>query len=225
MKLSDFDYHLPKNLIAQKPIFPRDHSRLLVLKRKAGKIFHHRFFEIGKILKKGDVLVLSNTKVFPARLFGKKSTGGKVEILLLKEKEKRIWECLVKTRKPKIGAKILFSHRRVRAKVKEKELLGELLKKKENGIFEIKFNKNGKEFWEVINKIGWASLPLYIKETRILNLESRKFYQTCFAKHRGSVAAPTAGFHFTPRLLAELRKKECRLNLLLCISVWELFCR
>lgn len=248
MKLSDFDYYLPHNLIAQKPAFPRHNSRLLVLDRKSGRIEHSRFFKIVRFFKKGDVLVLNNTKVFPARLFGRKIQredknkkiinlnydnkillnsqnnylGGKAEILLLKEIKKGIWDVLLKTKNARVGTRVLFGIFKKfhilcdRNKCENSNLLGVILKKKEDGIFEMKFNKSGKEFWEIVNQIGYAPLPPYIKSKEQENKRTKKQrikeYQTCFAKYPGSVAAPTAGFHFTPRLLKSLRKKGVQIE-------------
>jgi len=205
MKLADFDYYLPKNLIAQEPLialhgrnqFPRDASRLLILDKKSGKILHSRFSKITDFIKAGDVLVLNDTKVFPARLFGKKLTGGKIEILLLKDKGKGVWESLVKGSNIKPGLKIFFPN-----------LEGEIIEKRNDGMFKIMFNKEGKPFWNIIDKIGYTPLPPYIKTKQ----RKVKEYQTCYAKYLGSAAAPTAGFHFTPELLDKLKKQGIQIE-------------
>lgn len=192
MKTKEFDYFLPKELIAQKPVRPRDNSRLLILEKKSGKISHTRFLNLGKYLKKGDLLVLNNSRVIPARLIGKKPTGGKIEILLLKKIKGSNWQVLIKGKKIEKNLEIKFG----------KEIIGRLVKKLSEGVWQIKFNLEGKKFKEAIYKIGLAPTPPYIK--RISNL---KEYQTIYAQKDGSVAAPTAGFHFTKRLISSLKKR------------------
>lgn len=196
MKLSNFDYYLPKELIAQKPMAPRDHSRLLVLNRKKKSIEHRRFFDILGYLKKGDVLVLNNTKVFPARLIGKrKDTGGKIEIFLLKKAESSSaqWEVLIGNRRKKVGQIIEFG----------KGLKCQILKRVDESVWLVQFNKTGRQFERLIDKIGQVPTPPYIKITENL----KDSYQTVYAKYKGSVAAPTAGFHFTKPLINKLKKK------------------
>jgi len=197
MKLEEFDFQLPKELIAQSPFKPRDQCRLLILERKTKKIFHTKFFKIDKFLKKGDVLVFNDTKVIPARLFGKKESSGKVEILLLKKKNKN-WEVLAKNLKRSyLGKKIYF----------EKNLVGEVKKFLGGGRWEIEFNFKGKKFLEILKKIGKTPTPPYIKkEARLSD------YQTIYAKKEGSVAAPTAGFHFSWRLLKKLKRKGIKIK-------------
>lgn len=202
MFLNEFDYYLPKNLIAQKPVKPRDHSRLLVLEREKQKISHHYFFDLDKFLNKGDVLVLNKTKVFPARFYGRKPTGGKVEIILLRPEtkifshllEKNIWYIIGRP-KLKVGQKIRFS----------KELEGEIIKDlgKEKMI---KFNQKGRKLTKLINQLGKTPLPPYIK-AKIKNSFLKQKYQTVYAKEIGSAAAPTAGFHFTKRLIKKLKRQ------------------
>lgn len=192
MKLKLFDYQLPKEYIAQKPVSPRDHSRLLVLDRKSGKISHHKFFEIEKFLKPDDVIVVNNSKVIPARIWGKKETGGKIEILLLKKISPQVWEVLLGGKGRKEGLKINLG----------KELKGEVIKKLPRGIWQLKFNYSGRKFDNIIKKIGEAPTPPYIKQKSDL-----KKYQTVYAQKEGSVAAPTAGFHFTKQLINKLKKK------------------
>ncbi|PIY96158.1 MAG: tRNA preQ1(34) S-adenosylmethionine ribosyltransferase-isomerase QueA [Candidatus Kerfeldbacteria bacterium CG_4_10_14_0_8_um_filter_42_10] len=192
MKLKLFDFPLPKKHIAQKPVSPRDRSRLLVLDRKNGKIAHHQFHEIENFLNFGDVLVLNNSKVIPARLWGKKETGGKIEVFLLNKMSIQVWEVLIGGKGRKIGLKINFPH----------GLKGEIIKSKQNGIWQVRFNIGGKKFQSILNEVGEAPTPPYIKQKS--NLEK---YQTVYAKKEGSVAAPTAGFHFTSKLINRLKKK------------------
>lgn len=207
-RVKDFDYYLPPELIAQKPVKPRDHSRLLLLNKTKGKIFHRHFYNIVNYLRPGDLLVLNNSKVFPARLLGKKvETRGRVEIFLhqkvISEKkinaqrvdENNIWECLVGGR-VKIGLVIEFSQK----------LQALILKNNSDGTWLIKFNLSGEEFWRVVNKIGEVPLPPYIKRLK-KETGDKNNYQTVFANsHKiGSVAAPTAGLHFTRALLKKIK--------------------
>ncbi|NLA08142.1 MAG: tRNA preQ1(34) S-adenosylmethionine ribosyltransferase-isomerase QueA [Parcubacteria group bacterium] len=199
MQLIEFDYTLPKELIAQKPILPRDHCKLMVVNRKTKEISHHFFYQIDQFLKKGDVVVINTSKVIPARLLGKKvTTDGKVEIFLIRPNIKNLknyqwnneWIVIGKPGLKK-GEKIKFSF----------GLEGEI---EEVNNYErlIKFNTHGEKLKKLIYKNGQAPTPPYIK--RLSNL---KEYQTIYAKNLGSVAAPTAGFHFTPRLIKKLKKK------------------
>lgn len=193
MRIENFDYFLPKDLIAQKPIRPRDHSRLLVLDRKTQKIKHNFFYSLPNYLQKGDLLVFNNSKVFPARLWSKKQpAGGKIEVLLLKKISQKIWEILLGGKSRKVGLEIIFSPR----------LNARVTKQKQDGIWEIKFNLGGKKFDQEIKKIGQVPTPPYIKQKSNL-----KDYQTIYATKIGSVAAPTAGFHFTKNLINKLKKK------------------
>lgn len=196
-RLNDFDYNLPSILIAQKPVRPRDHSRLLVLDKESGTISHEHFFDLPKYLKAGDVLVINDSKVFPARLIGQVETsGGRREVFLHHRLEKNIWECLVKG-KTKPGLKIRFS----------KGLEASLIKDKNDGTWEVCFNQAGSRFLKTIEQIGQVPLPPYIKRDK-QRVDDRSSYQTVYAdeKKRGSVAAPTAGLHFTPTLLNKIRK-------------------
>jgi len=203
MKTSEFNYYLPKELIAQKPMSPRDHSRLLVLDRNSGKIEHRYFYEIVKFLWKGDILVLNDSRVIPARLLGKKvSTGGKAEVLLLRPKtddlKKYVWsDTWLVIGKPELnqGQEIKFAG----------DLKGEILKVL-NYQRIIKFNQKGERLRKTIYKIGQAPVPPYI-QSKIANSRLRKYYQTVYAEKIGSVAAPTAGFHFTRRLMKKLKKQ------------------
>ena len=194
MKTSDFYFELPQELIAQDPLPDRSSSRLMVLNRKTGDITHEIFHDILKYLKPGDCLVRNNTKVIPARLFGKKAdTGATIEILLLKRKEKDVWECLVKPgKKAKPGAKIVFG---------EELLLGEIIDVVEEGNRLIQFSYEG-IFEEILDKLGQMPLPPYITH----KLQDKNRYQTVYAKHDGSAAAPTAGLHFTNELLEKIEK-------------------
>jgi len=197
MKTQEFDFYLPKELIAQKPIKPRDACRLLVVDRKTQKIIHSRFYHLDKFLKKGDVLVFNDSKVIPARLLGKKETGGKVEILLLNKKGEN-WEVLAKkVKRNYLGKKVFF----------EKNLTGEFKKFLGEGKWEIEFNLKGEKFFKILKQIGQTPTPPYIKEKVPLS-----DYQTIFAKKEGSIAAPTAGLHFTPSLLKKLEQKGIALK-------------
>lgn len=194
MKLYEFDYNLPEELIAQKPAEPRDHSRLLVLEKKNGKIKQHTFYEVIEYLKEGDLLVVNNSKVFPARLYGKrKDTGGKVEILLNKNIKDSEWEVIGKNLK--IGKEIIFENSKLEAKVI----------KKNDKISIIKFNIKDKLFFSEIEKIGHTPLPPYIKKND--TKQDKSDYQTVYAKPIGSAAAPTAGLHFTNELLNKITDK------------------
>lgn len=194
MKTSDFYFELPQELIAQDPLPDRSSSRLMVLNRETGEITHDIFHDILKYLKPGDCLVRNNTKVIPARLFGKKAdTGATIEILLLKRKENDVWECLVKPgKKAKPGAKIVFG---------EGLLLGEIMDVVEEGNRLIQFTYEG-IFEEILDKLGQMPLPPYITH----KLQDKNRYQTVYAKYDGSAAAPTAGLHFTNELLEEIEK-------------------
>ena len=195
MKTSDFYYDLPQELIAQDPLEDRSASRLMVLDKKTGKIQHHIFKEIVNYLNPGDCLVINDTKVIPARLYGAKvGTDTKIEVLLLKRKENNIWETLVKPgKKAKIGTKISFG---------EGLLIGEVVDIVEEGNRLIQFTSEG-IFEEILDKLGQMPLPPYITH----QLKDKNRYQTVYAKHDGSAAAPTAGLHFTPELLEEIRGK------------------
>ena len=195
MKTSDFYYDLPQELIAQDPLEDRSASRLMVLDKKTGKIQHHIFKEIVNYLNPGDCLVINDTKVIPARLYGAKvGTDAQIEVLLLHRKENNIWETLVKPgKKAKIGTKISFG---------EGLLIGEVVDIVEEGNRLIQFTYEG-IFEEILDKLGQMPLPPYITH----QLKDKNRYQTVYAKHDGSAAAPTAGLHFTPELLEEIRAK------------------
>jgi len=197
MKVSDFNYDLPKELIAQHPLEKRDESRLMVLDRKTNEIEHKVFKDIVDYLEPGDCLVINNTKVIPARLYGKiigKETGKEVEFLLLKQIEKDNWEVMVRPgKKLKAGAKVDFG---------EGLLKAEILEVLENGNRKVNFEYQG-IFNEVLDKIGLMPLPPYITE----KLKEKSRYQTIYAKYEGSAAAPTAGLHFTEELLDKIKEK------------------
>lgn len=192
MKTSDFAYDLPEELIAQDPLADRASSRLLVLDKKTGERAHKNFHEIVHYLRRGDCLVINDTKVIPARLIGQKEgTGGKVEVLLLKRRENNIWETLVKPgKKARPGAEIVFGGGLLRA---------EVLEVVEEGNRLVKFSYEG-IFEEILDQLGQMPLPPYITH----ELEDRNRYQTVYAAYEGSAAAPTAGLHFTKELLAEI---------------------
>ncbi|ODA41782.1 tRNA preQ1(34) S-adenosylmethionine ribosyltransferase-isomerase QueA [Desulfosporosinus sp. BG] len=194
MNLSEFDFDLPETLIAQHPVEPRDASRLMVVKRDSGGIEHHTFRDLVSFLKTGDVLVLNNTRVIPARLIGEKEgTEAKIEVLLLRRLELDVWEALVKPGKRlKVGQKVSFG---------QGILTGVLQDILENGNRRIHFSYSGL-FETILDQLGQMPLPPYITA----QLEDQERYQTVYAKERGSVAAPTAGLHFTPELLSELQK-------------------
>lgn len=193
MDVKDFDYDLPEELIAQDPLEDRSSSRLMVLDKKTGDIEHKIFRDVVDYLQPGDCLVLNNTKVIPARLFGvKEGTEAKIEILLLKRKENDIWETLVKPgKKCKPGVKISFG---------EGLLTGEVLEVVEDGNRLIQFHYDG-IFEEILDQLGQMPLPPYITH----QLKDKNRYQTVYAKYDGSAAAPTAGLHFTPELLQQIR--------------------
>jgi len=201
MNLSDFNYNLPNELIATEPVKPRDSSRLLVLDKNSGKIQHKHFYNIIDYLNFGDILVLNNTKVFPARLFAKKETGGKVEIFLLQELEKNIWEALLKGKNLQEGQVLVLDDTN-QAIIKEK---------KDEGVVFLEFEFNNLR--QYLKKSAEIPLPPYIlKQREEQNLKikkevDRENYQTVFSEIEGSVAAPTAGLHFTSELLQKIKDK------------------
>ena len=192
MNVKDFDFYLPEEQIAQDPLENRSDSRLMVLNRESGEIKHKIFKDITGYLKKGDCLVINNTKVLPARLIGvKEETGAKIELLLLKRRENDIWETLVKPgRKARKGAKISFG---------DGILTGEIIDEVEEGNRLIQFSYEG-IFEEILDRLGQMPLPPYITH----QLKDKNRYQTVYAKEEGSAAAPTAGLHFTKELLKEI---------------------
>ena len=192
MKLSDFYYDLPERLIAQDPLKKRSDSRLMVLNRETGEISHRHFSDIVDYLNPGDCLVINDTKVIPARLIGvKEETGASIEVLLLKRHDDRVWETLVKPgKKARVGAKISFG---------DGKLVGEVIDIVDEGNRLIKFTYDG-IFEEVLDELGQMPLPPYITH----RLEDKDRYQTVYATHSGSAAAPTAGLHFTEELLQKV---------------------
>ena len=196
MKTDDFDFYLPDELIAQHPVKERDSSKLLVLDKVTGEVEHRKFYNIIDYLNEGDVLVLNDTKVLPARLFGIKiDTKAHIEILLLKKIDGDIWECLVKpAKRVKVGTVISFGDGLLSAKC---------IGISDEGIRKFEFIYDG-IFYEILDKLGTMPLPPYIKE----KLEDKDRYQTIYAKNIGSAAAPTAGLHFTKELLDKIKKKN-----------------
>ncbi|TDT68048.1 S-adenosylmethionine--tRNA ribosyltransferase-isomerase [Hypnocyclicus thermotrophus] len=195
MNIKDFDYHLPEELIAQKPINPRDNSKLMIVDKRNKLIEHKIFKDIIDYLNPGDVLVRNSTKVIPARLIGKKETGGVLELFLLKRIDLNKWEVLLKpAKKLKLGQKLYIG--------KLNELVATLLEIKEDGNRIVEFKYNG-IFEEILDKLGEMPLPPYIKE----KLEEQDRYQTVYAQKGESVAAPTAGLHFTEELLKKIEDK------------------
>ena len=195
MRKEDFYFDLPEELIAQDPLEDRSSSRLLVLDKETGRVEHHVFREIIDYLQEGDCLVINDTKVIPARLIGSKiGTDAKIEVLLLKRKENDVWETLVKPgKKAKVGTRISFG---------DGLLVGEVVDIVEEGNRLIHFEYEG-IFEEILDQLGQMPLPPYITH----QLEDKNRYQTVYAKHSGSAAAPTAGLHFTPELLKEIEEK------------------
>ena len=199
MRTDDFDYYLPKELIAQTPLKERDHSRLLIMDRKTGELTHERFDNIINYLNKGDVLVVNNTKVLPARLIGNKvDTDAVIEVLMLKDLGNDTWECLSKpAKRVKVGTVIKFSD----------ELSCECTSIGEDGIRHFKFIYNG-IFLEILDRLGEMPLPPYIHE----KLKEKDRYNTVYAKELGSAAAPTAGLHFTNELLDKIKEKGIKIE-------------
>lgn len=194
MKVSDFHFELPPELIAQHPAAQRDHSRLMVLGRESGEISHEMFYDIKRHLRAGDCLVLNNTRVIPARLYGvKEDTGGAIEFVLLRRLHDDVWEVILKPgKRAKPGARFVFG---------EGALTAEILEIGEQGNRIVQFFYQG-IFEEVLDRVGNMPLPPYIKE----KLQDRERYQTVYSKVEGSAAAPTAGLHFTDELLEEIRQ-------------------
>ena len=195
MKTSDFSYDLPKELIAQTPVEPRDHSRLMVLHKESGEVEHRHFYDVIDYLNPGDCLIVNDSRVLPARLYGQKEgTGGHMEFLLLQNLGNDQWETLAKPgKKAKPGAVFTFGDGKLRAVVKEV---------KEDGNRIIQFFYEG-SFYAILDEIGQMPLPPYIKE----KLQDKERYQTVYSHEVGSAAAPTAGLHFTPELMEKIRRK------------------
>lgn len=194
MRTKDFYFDLPEELIAQTPIAKRDASRLLVLDKESGAWEHKHFFDLPSYLRAGDCLILNNSRVLPARLLGHRlPSGGACEVLLLIDRGENVWECLVRPgKKMRVGAKVSFG---------EGELMGEVMEELPGGNRLLKFSYEG-IFLEVLDRLGKMPLPPYIKA----ELQDRERYQTVYSKVNGSAAAPTAGLHFTPELLTQLKE-------------------
>jgi len=203
LKTADFDFQLPEELIAQTPLKQRDASRLLTLDKSTGAVEHHRFYDLPQFLQPGDCLVLNDSRVLPARLIGYRPTGGICEVLLLVDRGDHLWECLVRPgRKLKTGAQVIFGDGQLTATV-EKELA--------DGKRTVRFHYQG-IFLEILDQLGKMPLPPYIKT----ELEDQERYQTVYSKVVGSAAAPTAGLHFTPKLLEQVQNlgvKICYITL------------
>ena len=193
MQVTDFNYDLPKELIAQHPMEPRDHSRLLVVDKQNGQLEHKHFYDVIDYLQPGDLLVFNNTRVIPARLHGMKTTGAHVEVFLLTRLNGTDWEVLVKPgRKLRVGAEIKFSEELSCEIIETTDFGGRIARFKFTGIFE-----------EILDRLGETPLPPYITEP----LEDKERYQTVYSKENGSAAAPTAGLHFTKKLLEKIKAK------------------
>lgn len=195
MKKSDFYYNLPEELIAQTPVTPRDHSRLMVVDRESGAITHRHFYNLCDILQKGDLLVMNDSRVLPARLYGEKVDNGTfIEFLLLEQKGDKLWEIICRPgKKAKVGTKFSFGGGK---------LLAEVVEVKPDGNRIVQFSCDG-NFYTVLDEIGQMPLPLYITK----KLEDKERYQTVYSRELGSAAAPTAGLHFTKEMLQALREK------------------
>lgn len=195
MKKSDFYYNLPEELIAQTPVTPRDHSRLMVVDRESGAITHRHFYNLCDILQKGDLLVMNDSRVLPARLYGEKIDNGTfIEFLLLEQKGDKLWEIICRPgKKAKVGTKFSFGGGK---------LLAEVVEVKPDGNRIVQFSCDG-NFYTVLDEIGQMPLPPYITK----KLEDKERYQTVYSRELGSAAAPTAGLHFTKEMLQALREK------------------
>ena len=195
MLVTDFDYELPQELIAQHPMEPRDHSRLLVVDKHTGEIQHKHFYDLVDYLRPGDVLVFNDTRVIPARLHGTKDTGAHVEVFLLTRRDATDWEVLVRPgKKLQVGARINFSDELSCEVIEHTDFGGRVVRFKYEGIFE-----------EILDRLGETPLPPYITAP----LEDKERYQTVYNRERGSAAAPTAGLHFTKELLAKIKELGC----------------
>jgi S-adenosylmethionine:tRNA ribosyltransferase-isomerase len=215
MHLKDFDYHLPKALIAQFPLEQRDNSRIMILNRATKEIEHKRFLHLPEYLQEGDVLVLNDTKVIPARLYGKKDTGGKIEVLLLSKANgaDSRWHCLINAHKS------VKPHQEIQF---DGCLKGEVVEKREGGSFAIQF-LSGERFEEMLEKVGTTPLPPYIKRNGAGNGIDRERYQTVYADKKGAVAAPTAGLHFTEKLLKKIEEKGVKIGFITLHVGWGTF--
>ena len=201
MKTSDFYYDLPQELIAQTPMVPRDMSRLMVIDKNTGEVEHKIFKDLIDYLRPGDCLILNDTRVIPARIYGvKKETGAVVEFLLLKQSENNVWECLCKPgKRAKIGTEFVFGDGIVEC---------EVIDVTEDGNRKVQFKCDSKEIYTILDKIGKMPLPPYITE----ELQNGELYQTVYSKELGSAAAPTAGLHFTEEMLKQIEDKGIKIG-------------
>ena len=195
MNITEFDFQLPDNLIAQEPLKEREKSRMLIVNRSEKTFQDEQFTDFKKFLRRGDCVVLNNTKVFPARLFGVSETGAKIELFLVREIENQVWETLARpARRLKIGKKVSFGE----------NLSAEVLSRNAEGRVFVKFETNG-DFDEILERVGKTPLPPYIRRDDGNFDDDRERYQTVFARERGAIAAPTAGLHFTPQILEDIK--------------------
>ncbi len=195
MLISEFDYELPEELIAQNPLKKRESSRMLMVDRSTENLRDEYFYDFPQFLNKDDVIVLNNTKVFPARLFGRSETGAKIEIFLVREFENQTWETLARpARRLTVGKKIFFGE----------DLSGEVLEKTVDGRVVVRFETD-RNFDSILEEIGQTPLPPYIKRDDAVSSDDKNRYQTVFARRRGAIAVPTAGLHFTPEILSEIK--------------------
>ena len=195
MLISDFAYELPDELIAQEPLATRENSKMLMVNRAQKEWQDKHFYNFIEFLKKDDVIVLNNTKVFPARLLGTSETGGKIELFLVREIEKQVWETLARpARRLKPGKEVFFGE----------NLTAQLVEKTEDGRCIVRFEANG-DFESILDEVGQTPLPPYIKRDAGTLDQDRERYQTVFAKQRGAIAAPTAGLHFTPEVIEKIK--------------------
>ncbi len=195
-QLDSYQFDLPEELIAKFPVNPRDHSRLMVVERSTGKIEEMYFYQLSQFLEAGDRIIFNNTKVIPARLIGQKETGGKIELLLLEQKEEGLWSAMARpARKLPVGTKIIFSD----------QLEGEVVAVLDDGMRMVRFQYAG-SFWEILDSHGEMPLPPYLQRKEQPELDKER-YQTVYAKNEGAVAAPTAGLHFTDSMLEGLKNK------------------
>lgn len=195
MLITDFDFELPEGLIAQEPLAVRENSRMLVVDRSKKSWHDESFAAFPNFLRESDILVLNNTKVFPARLLGESETGAKIELFLVREIENQIWETLARPAKRlKAGKKVFFGEK----------LSAEVLEKTEDGRVTVRFVSDG-DFEKILDETGKTPLPPYIKRDTEAIDKDRERYQTVFAKNRGAIAAPTAGLHFTPQIIEKIK--------------------
>jgi len=207
MPLSDFDYELPEELIAQQPLARRDASRMLILNRETQACEDSKFELLPECIRPGDVIVVNNTRVFPARLIGQREpSGGRVEVLLIREVEAAIWQALVRpAQRVKVGARLRFGHSSLRA---------EVLGSSAQGLRRLRFEtdrESGRPLESVLNEQGQTPLPRYIRRPSGELADDQERYQTVFARERGAIAAPTAGLHFTPEVISAVQARQARL--------------